>query len=106
MANQVHCFFNCLLTYELGQWLLKTVRTFGPATESDVLRLNVQNNHALVWLIGETLYYCWTKRVSRNVADPPGFKAHVEAELMLMTETRYSQLAEDIKGILRQSPFS
>ena len=106
VANQVHCFFNCLLTHELGQWLLKTVRTFGPATESDVLRLNVQNNHALVWLIAGTLYYCWTKRVSRNVADPPGFKAHVEAELMLMMETRYSQLAEDIKGILRQSPFS
>ena len=103
VANQVHCFFNCLLTYDLGQWHLKTVRTFGPTNESDVLRLNVQSNHALVWLVAETLYYCWTKRVSRKVADPARFKAHIDAELMLMMETQFSQLAEDIKGILRQA---
>ena len=51
VANQIHCFFNCSLTYDIGQWLLKIVRIFGPSSESDILKLNVPNNQALVWII-------------------------------------------------------
>ena len=53
VANQIHCFFNCTMTYNIGQWLLQTVRSFGPASELDVLRMNVPNNHALIWIIAE-----------------------------------------------------
>ena len=105
VANQIHCFFNCTMTYNIGQWLLKIVRSFGPASELDVLRMNVPNNHALMWIIAETLHYCWTKRVSNKVADHPHLQAHLDSELKLMNETSLSQLADDIESILRQATF-
>ena len=105
VANQIHCFFNCTMTYNIGQWLLQTVRSFGPASELDVLRMNVPNNHALIWIIAETLHHCWTKRVSNKVADHPHFQAHLDSELKLMKETCLSQLADDIVIILRQATF-
>ena len=104
-ANQIHCFFNCTLTYSLGQWLLQVVRRYGPLTESDILKLNVPNNHALIWVIASTLYYCWNKRVMKKSADPLSFLAQLDSELKVMEETGQHQLAQEIRGILRQDTF-
>ena len=83
-------------------WNLKVVRRYGPSNESDILKLNVPNNHALIWIIASTLYYCWNKRVSKKIADPLSFLAQVDSELKVMEETSQNQLAQEIKGILRQ----
>ena len=105
LANQIHCFFNCSLTYIVGQWLLKTVRIFGPTNEENILKLNVPNNNALIWIIAKTLHYSWIKRSSNKTCDSPSFLASLEAELMIMNETRYKQLADEIKLIIRQVTF-
>ena len=35
VADQIHSFFNCSLTCIVGQWLLKSVRIFGPISKED-----------------------------------------------------------------------
>ena len=105
VANQIHCFFDCHLTYDIGQWLLKTVRIFSPNNEENILKLNVPDNSALIWTIAKTLQYSWTKRSSHQKADPTTFLASLDAELMLMAETQFKQLAEEIEILIRQVTF-
>ena len=102
VANQIHCLFNCSLTYVIGQWLLKTVRIYGPISENDILRFNVPNNSALIWTIATTLHYSWSERVRHKAVDPPSFKAYLEAELLLMKETKYRRLANEISMMIRE----
>ena len=73
--------------------------------QSDILKLNVPNNQALIWIIAVTLFYSWSSRVSKKVADKLQFQAHLDAELKLMKETQRSQLAEEIQVIIRQATF-
>ena len=105
VANQIHCFFDCHLTYDIGQWLLKTVRIFSPNNKANILKLDVPDKNALIWTIAKTLQYSWTKRSSHKTADTSIFLASLDAELMLMAETQFKQLAEEIKLIIRQVTF-
>ena len=77
----------------------------GPISEVDVLKLNVPNNSALIWIIGTTFQFCWSRRVSQKAADPTSFQAFVDAELMAMRDTRHNQLANEISMMMRQFTF-
>ena len=93
------------LTYIIGQWLLKTVRIFSPISENDILKLNIPNNSALIWTIATTLHYSWSERILHKAVDPTSFQAYLDAKLLLMKETKYNQLANEISTIVRQVTF-
>ena len=105
VTNQIHCLSNSSLTYMIGQWLLKTVRICSPISKIDILKLNVPNNSELLWTIATTLHYSWSKRILHKAADPNSFQAYLDAEIFLMKETKYNQLADEISTIVRQVTF-
>ena len=102
-ANQIHCFFKCCMTKDVGGWLLALARQFGTTDESKLLKLDVYNKDALVWVIAITLQFCWSKRAASKKAALEEFTAHLRAELELMKSTKFIQLSQEISVMLEQS---
>ena len=84
VADSVHCYLQCRLTSEVGQWLVGLVRTFNPQTTNDsLLRLNIDarnNTDAVVWINAHTLNYCWARRKVGKVANLTYCKAELTAD--------------------------
>ena len=104
-SDQLHCFFQCSMTKNVGQWLLRIVERFGPTNEGDILKLNFIENDALTWIVGKTLHFIWKKRTSYVRADLPSCLALLHAEAMVLKETRHHTTANEIIEILNPHLF-
>ena len=100
-ANLEHCFFSCLLTYEVGAWLLDTVHIFVPnANAQSVLNLDLPANNALIWIVANTLYFVWAKRSSKKKVSLISCLTHLRSEAIRLEETHHRQLPTCILGML------
>ena len=88
------------MTHDVGNWLLALVRNLGATNESDILRLNVSVNDAIVWIIARTLHFSWTKRVLSKKADYEECISHLRAEVAIMKNTHHSGLSGEISSFL------
>ena len=105
VADFVNLFFTCKMSGEVGQWLLKCVRQSNPtSTPANILRLDViSGGEALVWVIANTLFSIWnTKVVSYKVSRLFDTRATLAADLEIMKDTRYSNLATAALSIITQ----
>ena len=94
MADQVHCFFFCISTKEVGNWILSIIKSRDPTiTPSKLLKLQFQCEDSeempLVWLTAQTLNYIWRIRASGKTVDLTLTRAVLESKISLLRETRY-----------------
>ena len=94
MADQVHCFFFCISTKEVGNWILSVIKSRDPTiTPSKLLKLQFQCEDSeempLVWLTAQTLNYIWRIRASGKTVDLTLTRAVLESKISLLRETRY-----------------
>ena len=76
---------------------------FEPTDESKLLKLDVYNKEALVWIIAVALQFCWSKRVVSKKAALDECTAHLRSELEMLKNSHFFQLSEEISTLLVQS---
>ena len=101
-ADQVHCFFECILTREVGQWLLLIISRSKPTSEVNILKMDIPDDDALIWITATTLHFCWNKRSSKSKADILSCLAYLTAKSKMFEETMYGGLVDRIKAIINQ----
>ena len=100
-ANLEHCLFSCILSIEVGSWLLETVRTFFPrANAASIINLDLPDNDAVLWIVAYTLQYVWSKRLLKRKATLISCVATLKSEALKLEGTHHSQLAAVILGII------
>ena len=102
IADQVHCFFKCVLTRDVGQWLLDVVRSCKPSSEISILKMDIPNNDYLIWVTATTLHFCWKKRASKSKIDIPSCLAYLTAEARMLEGTHHSRLVNEILAVVQQ----
>ena len=102
IANLKHCFFQCCLTKDVGSWLVALSREFGPYDEEKLLKLDVDNNDALMWISANVLHFCWLKRTSSKKAEVQECLAQLEADTSMMKIADFALLSQKISNILEQ----
>ena len=100
IADQIHCFFHCSMTRNVGQWLLGIVQNFAPTNERNILKLCLPDNDALTWIVGNALHFSWLKRTSSVQADLPSCLAFLGAEVKVLKETKHHATANVINDII------
>ena len=93
-ADLQHCFFNCMLTQDVGKSLLSAVRQHDPdVTPAGLLRLEFQAEETiempLVWVAAQTLLYMWAVRLNGKTVDLIVTRSVLETRINLLRETRY-----------------
>ena len=88
------------MTEDTGKWLLALASRFGSANEAKILKLDVCNNDALVWIIAKVLQFCWTRRASSKKADLDECIGHLIAETEMMKDSHFVQLSQEISIIM------
>ena len=100
-ANLIHCLLSCDMTSDVGTWLIRIFQSISPAsTVNDMLRLQIFENDALLWILVKTLFFCWSQRMARKRALKSECLSFLLADLMLLRETKYSTLVEKVDEIL------
>ena len=100
-ANVEHCLFSCLLSSEVGSWLVTTVQTvFSLANTANILNFDLPDNCALSWITANTLHYTWTKRSLKKRANLASCLADLKSEALKLEETQHSHLVDTIFGII------
>ena len=93
-ADLEHIFFFCRLTSEVGAWLLNLVRQYDPLlTPTQILRLEIEGGDGLVWVVINTMYFCWKRRSDRKKANLVECLANLTADLNILADTRYQGIA-------------
>ena len=100
-ANLKHCLLSCDMSSDVGTWLIRIFQSISPAsTVNDMLRLQIFENDALLWILVKSLFFCWCQRMARKRALKSECLSFLLADLMLLRETKYSTLVEKVDEIL------
>ena len=102
IADQVHCFFKCVLTKEVGDWLHQVVSRYKPTSEVNILMMEIPENEALIWVTATTLHFCWNKRTSKSKVDVPSCLAFLTAKSRMLDGTHHSELVNEIAAVINQ----
>ena len=103
VSNGEHCFFFCSKSREVGSWLLQICQKCGPATESCIMKLNVADNMSLIWIIGNTLQFIWSKRSAGKKAELKTCLAHLHSEVLLLKNFQNEEIGNEIATFLCQN---
>ena len=87
---------------DVGQWLLQLVSRYGPSGEINILKMDIPDNDALIWITATTLHYCWTKRVLKTKTDVLSCLSYLAAKARMLEETHHSELLYNILAVLHQ----
>ena len=102
IADLEHCFFDCQLTNELGMWLLNIFKRVIPHSNPRVI-LNLEfENAELLFLTIEVLYFSWSRRTIGKKASLVEFTSSIDADLMILSESKYRNLGEKVKTLMSQ----
>ena len=82
---------------------MEECQKFGHATESHILKLRVAENTPLIWIIGNTLQFIWSKRTAGKKADLKSCFAHLHIEAQLLNELQNLELGNEVMVILNQN---
>ena len=93
-ADLEHCFFECILTREVGQQLLTMFQAHDANISAPkLLRLEFQVDEPkempLVWILAHTLLYMWGVRLSGKAVTLFLTRAQLESKINILRETRY-----------------
>ena len=105
VADIEHCFFFCIKSREVGSWLQRLVRENGEgaASEINILKLNVVDNSAVIWIVANTHHFIWSKRSVNKKADITTCLAVLNTEALILKETQDLGLGIQIVEMLRQN---
>ena len=91
IADLTNVFFTCKMTKEVGSWLLQCVLMFDPlATPSHILQLEVDG---LIWIIIQSLFYSWKKRISPKKSNRHNCLPTLKAEADNLSRSRHQNTA-------------
>ena len=104
IASLEHCFFECVLTREVGQQLLLIFQYQDiNSSPSNLLRLefNVDESKEmpLIWILAQTLMYMWGLRVSGKAVNLIRTRTELESRINFLRETRFRSEHEIITDI-------
>ena len=94
-SDQLHVFFHCRLSYETGNWLLHLVRKLDPSADTErILKLDLNCDDAIFWIIITTLHSIWESRSKMRRLTVPEAKAILLTEVNVLHQTRFKNIAE------------
>ena len=100
-ADLEHCLLSCVMTSDVGTWLKRIFRLINPGSSVNaMLRLQICDNDALLWIVVKTLFFCWRQRTARKRAQKFECLSFLLADLKLMLETNHSTLVIKVHEIL------
>ena len=104
IASLEHCFFECVLTREVGQQLLLMFQYQDlNSSPSNLLRLEFNADESkempLIWILAQTLLYMWGLRVSGKAVNLIRTRTELESRINFLRETRFRSEHEMIKEI-------
>ena len=103
IGNLEHCLIECIMTRDVGSWLLNVYKTFNPiSTSISILRLDIDinSNDDLLFVAVKALQFCWAKRVVGKIAMLTDFLSDISVDLKTLEETCHSDLSERVKKII------
>ena len=100
-ADLNHCFFSCDLTADVGMLLFRVSQCFKPGIcVNDILRLEIVDNAALVWVVMKSLYFIWEHRVAKKRVNRTKWMADLVADQEIMLSSHYNSFAIEIGKII------
>ena len=89
------------MTSDVGTWLKRIFRLINPGSSVNaMLRLQICDNDALLWIVVKTLFFCWRQRTAGKRAQKFECLSFLLADLKLMLETNHSTLVIKVHEIL------
>ena len=104
-ADLPHCLFNCVITREVGEWLLQIVKRHDRSVNA--LRLSKLDfacepsyEMPMVWLIAHTLLYLWNARQNGNTVNVRITRSMLERKIAILRKTRFGNEAHILTGLI------
>ena len=92
------------MTEEVGSWLLQCVLLFDPlATIGHILRLEIDCNEGLLWIIIQSLFLLWKRRNAQKKASLQNCIPILKAEAEILTRTRHHNTAISAMDIIENN---
>ena len=86
--------FTCKMTEEVGFWLLQCVLMFDPlTTPGRILRLEIDCNDGLLWVIIQSLFFSWKKRIAMKKSSLQNCLPILKAEADILSRTCHHNTA-------------
>ena len=94
-ADLQHCLLTCNLVQNVSRWLFSVIELqLGSEPLSlDVLTLNLDLSDGAIWVVVNTLLFCWNKRRMGRRATVEECQACLVAELNMMCDTKHHNTA-------------
>ena len=100
-ADLIHVFFKCKLSENVGNWLTKIVeQTIPLSSPALVLKLDMDGNEALIWIVVRTLLFIWKLRQRNKTASLVDCLATLTSEVKILASTRHSITVAIIKNYI------
>ena len=104
-ADLPHCLFNCVITREVGEWLLQIVKQHDRSVNAvRISKLDFACEPSyempLVWLIAHTLLYLWNARQNGNTVNVRLTRSMLERKIAILRKTRFGNEAHILTGLI------
>ena len=96
-ANIEHIFFECVLTKDVGSWLISKYSEWNLNPDPpSILKLEMNDFDALTWITAQSLHFIWTKRKNAKEAQVEECVAVLIDQANLLQETKHSLIANGL----------
>ena len=94
-ADLQHCLLTCKLVQDVGRWLLSVIelQLESKPASLDVISLNLDLSDGAVWVVINTLLFCWNQRKMGKRATVEECHACLVADLKILRETKHQNTA-------------
>ena len=104
-ADLPHCLLECVLTREVGNWLVSLISQHDSTVNAKkLLRLefccNASLEFPLVWLTAHTLCHSWSSRRKSKNSNVEMTRAMLEHKITLLRETRFRNVCGPIEALI------
>ena len=106
-ADLQHCLLSCSLVKDVGSWLLSILHTFynEEFSEVNILFLNRDLCEGGIWVILNTLHFCWSKRSLGKRATIEDCISSLKADLSILDESGCRNVVEVACRLINLAPL-
>ena len=102
ISDLEHVFFDCTFSERVGSWLISLNRSLNNVSSPlEILKLDVENFDALIWINMQSLYFIWMRRVNMKTAQLDECKATLTDQANILQGTKHHLLASEVLQILK-----
>ena len=106
VADLQHCLLSCNLVKDVGIWLLSMIRHHykSQISEVDLLLLNMDLCESTIWIVLNTLQYCWSRRNLGKKATKEDCISSLLADLNILKDSEHRNVAEGAIELIAEPP--